>query len=91
MSQAKPSLLEPLVAPSVGPMGEVREIAPLSRTFVFRHFPQLDGLRGLAIVLVVAGHVIHSQLRNRCRRESRRAGRTPFFCVERFSHHRTAR
>ena len=27
--------------------------------FVFRYFPQLDGLRGLAILLVVAGHVIH--------------------------------
>jgi peptidoglycan/LPS O-acetylase OafA/YrhL len=31
----------------------------LPGTFVFRHFPQLDGLRALAILFVVAGHVIH--------------------------------
>ena len=30
----------------------------LPATFHFRHFPELDGLRGLAIVLVVAGHVL---------------------------------
>jgi len=27
--------------------------------FKFRHFPQLDGLRGLAILLVLSGHVLH--------------------------------
>jgi peptidoglycan/LPS O-acetylase OafA/YrhL len=27
-------------------------------TFVFRHFPQLDGLRGLAILFVIGGHVL---------------------------------
>jgi peptidoglycan/LPS O-acetylase OafA/YrhL len=29
-----------------------------SRLFAFRHFPPLDGLRGLAILLVVVGHVL---------------------------------
>jgi peptidoglycan/LPS O-acetylase OafA/YrhL len=36
-----------------------RAIALPSETFVFLHFPQLDGLRGFAILFVVVGHVIH--------------------------------
>jgi peptidoglycan/LPS O-acetylase OafA/YrhL len=29
-----------------------------SANFTFQHFPQLDGLRGLAIILVLAGHML---------------------------------
>lgn len=39
-------------------LGHVDDSASVRPTFTFRHFPQLDGLRGLAIVLVLAGHVL---------------------------------
>jgi peptidoglycan/LPS O-acetylase OafA/YrhL len=36
-----------------------KELTVSSDAFTFRHFPQLDGLRGLAILLVIASHVLH--------------------------------
>jgi peptidoglycan/LPS O-acetylase OafA/YrhL len=60
MSQANRSLAGSLVAPGPHPVARVDERVSPSRIFVFRHFPQLDGLRGLAILLVLAGHVMHS-------------------------------
>jgi peptidoglycan/LPS O-acetylase OafA/YrhL len=39
--------------------GPVRtEAGLLPRRFGFRHFPELDGLRGFAILLVIVGHVL---------------------------------
>src|ERR1700690_893817 len=34
-----------------------------SSSFRFNHFPELDGFRGLAILLVVVGHVLEKEFR----------------------------
>lgn len=52
------SCLVPEIAPLVQSRADVREGDSSSSALIFRHFPQLDGLRGLAILLVVVGHTI---------------------------------
>jgi len=59
MSQATDYLADPPIASNETVQPESPGAASASGLFVFRHFAQLDGLRGLAILLVVGGHVIH--------------------------------
>jgi len=59
MSRATDSLADLPTASEPPAARQVSDPTSPSGTFVFRHLPQLDGLRGLAILIVVAGHVIH--------------------------------
>jgi peptidoglycan/LPS O-acetylase OafA/YrhL len=43
-------------APNVQLLNQTR--VTIANGFQFRHFPQLDGLRGLAVLLVIAGHIL---------------------------------
>src|SRR5260370_5539549 len=50
--------LMPGAASATQPLPEATDPTSVRTKFTFRHFAQLDGLRGLAIVLVLAGHVL---------------------------------
>ena len=57
MSQSIRSQADPPIDASFA-TSEAGKTASPAGVFVFRHFPQLDGLRGLAILLVIAGHTL---------------------------------
>jgi peptidoglycan/LPS O-acetylase OafA/YrhL len=53
-----------LQVPMVSETTEKNEQIASSNDYRFRHFPQLDGFRGLAIVLVMCGHIMSYESRS---------------------------